>query len=256
MLFLVFGITAVHSLEEWRPTLPPWPETVWLEAISIEGNAYVNVGMTFPTGGYDVDWGSVTRIDDLTFSADAKIWVWTGPVIQVITEASHVYDLGALPPGFYEFIFTVWGTPIKSLPFVHSSGLNATFELENLYKVSLNLDLYLGSGSKLVVKFYEWTNVYQAENVFENVEPPENVVKFDNVAHPQSKAVEITMLVLTGENTENVISTIATFTVRGSTLMGRLVDIDMEWPYASPERRSVLMAEIAAIDVQWPYAPT
>ena len=254
VLFSVLGITAVRS-QVWVPTLPPWPETVRLEATSIGGNAYVEVEMTFPTGGYDVNWGSVTRIDDFTFLADAEIWMWTGPVILVIIDVSHVYDLGALPPGTYEFIFKTWGTPIKSLYFEHSTGLDVEFKLETLYKVCLDTSLYLEEGSKLVVKFYSWTKVYQAGSVFENVTPPENVVKFDNVPHPQAMAVEKAMLVLTGENTENVISTIATFTADRNVLNGRLVEIYILWALAPPPPKSVLFAEIGDIYMQWPFAP-
>ncbi len=255
MLFSVLGITAVHSLEMWVPTLPS-PEAVRLEAISIEENAYVKVGMTFYHGGYDFDWGSVTRIDDLTFSADARIWEWTGQVILVVIEPSHVYDLGALPSGTYEFIFRVWGIPIKSLQFVHSTRLNATFKLEILYEVSLNLELYLEEGSKLVVEFYTYGGAYQAESVFENVTPPENVVKFDNVSHPQAMAVEKVMLVLTGENTENVISTIAIFVARRDDLYGRIMEINGRWPHASPSERNALFAELMDIKGQWPIAPS
>ena len=255
MLFSVLGITTVHSLEMWVPTLPS-PEAVRLEAISIEENAYVKVGMTFYHGGYDFDWGSVTRIDNLTFSADARIWEWTGPVILVVIEPSHVYDLGALPSGTYEFIFKVWGIPIKSLYFDPSSGLKDTFRFENLYKLSLNLDLYLEEGSKLVVKFYTWGDVYQAERVFENFAPPENVVKFDNVPHPLGMAVEKAVLLVTTDNTGEVISTLATWTTRRSNLIIRMSQSKGRWDLALPPEKTALISEISGIKGKWPLAPT
>ena len=253
VLFSALGITAVHS-QEWVPCLPPWPDEVRLEAISIGENAHVKVEITFPCAGFDVDWGSVTRIDNLTFSADTKIWAWTGPSAQVITTKSHVYDLGTLSPGIYEFIFKAWGIPIKSLQFAHPPGLKATFKLETLYIVSLNLELYLEEGSKLVVKFYKWTNVYQAENVFEDVTPPENVVKFDNVPHPQNMAAEKAMLVLTSGNTENVIYTIASLTVHQGDLKDRFFDILGEW-FGHPEKHDAFSAEVKDILGQWFSAP-
>jgi len=255
VIFSVLGITAVHS-QEWVPTLPPWPDSVWLEATSIRDNAYVKVEMTFPNGGYDVNWGSVTRIDSVTFSADAEMWMWTGPVILVIIDESHVYDLGALPPGAYEFIFNVWGIPIRRLQFSHPIGLKDTFRFENLYKLSLNLELYLEEGSKLVIKFYTWGDVYQAECVFENFAPPENVVKFDNVPHPLGMAVEKAVLLVTTDNTEEVISTIATWTTRRSNLIIRMSQSKSGWDLALPPGKTALISEISGIKGKWPLAPT
>jgi len=131
----------------------------------------------------------------------------------------------------------------------------AEFSLVTLYEVALDLDLWLDNGSRLVVKFYTWTGAYQAENIVWSGTTPARVVMLENVPHPENKAVKEARLVLTTDNTEDVISTIATFTVTRSTLNGRLVAIYLEWPFASPERRNVLMKEITDIYLQWPFAP-
>jgi len=107
--------------------------------------------------------------------------------------------------------------------------------------------------AKIVAKFYTYGSVYQTENVVWSGTPPTQVTISENIPHPENKPVEKVRLVLTdGAGAE--IATIDTFTVTRSILMGRITEIDMEWPYA-PERRPLLMSEIVDIDMQWPYAP-
>lgn len=143
------------------------------------------------------------------------------------------------------------GVSDNAICFAHRS--KASLGLENLYKISIDFNLRLrDDADNLVAKFYSWGNDNQGENVvWENM--PWHLTDNIEVPHPQGKAVENVRLVLVDE-TGAEIATIETFTVRRSNLMGRLADIDMEWPYASLQLRSVLMAEIAGIDMQWPYA--
>lgn len=130
----------------------------------------------------------------------------------------------------------------------------AVFNLENVWAVRLekNLDIYLGS--KLVVMFYTWGSTFQDNSVIENFSPPWHVEENELVPHPQGITVENARLVLT-DNTENVISTIATFTMRRITLIGRISAIKVEWPLAPPIRKSLLIEEIAVIKGKWPFAP-
>ena len=141
----------------------------------------------------------------------------------------------------------------------------ATFKLENLYKVSLEKDLQLYTGSKLVVKFYRYDNVtFQAESVIHNFTPPENtsekVKENENVPHPRRAegypwgTVQIARLVLTTDNTENVISTIASFTVHQSHLRARYMAILTAWG-DHPEQQSAFRAEVMDILSQWGDAP-
>jgi len=131
----------------------------------------------------------------------------------------------------------------------------AEFSLVTLYKVALDLDIALTTGSRLVVKFYTYGNVYENENMFWSGTTPANVVKFENVPHPENIGTKKVRLDLTTDNTEDVIATVVTFTVTRDILMGRVVKIYLEWPFASPERRNVLMSEIVDIYLQWPFAP-
>jgi len=131
----------------------------------------------------------------------------------------------------------------------------AVFSLENLWAVRLekNLDIY--QGSKLVVKFYTYAGAFEGENVVETFSPPWHVEENEIVPHPQGEPVENAELVLT-DNTGNVISTIA-FTSTRSVLMGRVVDIYIEWPFLEGywPLRDVLNGEITAIYMKWAFAP-
>ena len=140
----------------------------------------------------------------------------------------------------------------------------ATFKLENLYKVNLYKDnLWLNQGSKLVVKFYKYDNVtFQTESVIhENWVIPWHVVpENENVPQPRAAeryswgTVQIARLVLTTDNTENVISTIASFTVHQSNLRSRYMAILADWGN-HPEQQSAFRAEVMDILSQWSSAP-
>jgi parallel beta-helix repeat protein len=128
----------------------------------------------------------------------------------------------------------------------------ARFKLENLYVVSLEEDLWLYQGSKLVVKFYKYWDVFENESVYENFTPPAHVVKFDNVWHPDG--VKKAVFVLTTDNTANEISTIASFTVTKSMLFGRYLEII--WEYGRPEAdKPALFGEYLNIIIQYSHAP-
>ena len=131
----------------------------------------------------------------------------------------------------------------------------AEFSLVTLYIAALDLDYYLTTGTKLVVKFYTYGDAYENESLFWSGTAPDHVVKFENVPHPDNIGVKKARLDLTTDNTEDVISTVATFIVTRDILNGRLVQIYLEWPFASPDRRNVLMSEIVDIYLQWPFAP-
>jgi len=134
------------------------------------------------------------------------------------------------------------------------------FSLINLYKVGLGTNLYLDNGSKLVVKFYNYANVLENEVIFENFTPPAHVVKFKNIPHPSMgtlpvrNAVKRADLVLTTDNTENVVSTIASFTVHQSNLRNRIGAILTAWA-GNPGLHSAFRAEVMDILSQWAAAP-
>jgi len=140
----------------------------------------------------------------------------------------------------------------------------ATFKLENLYKVNLYKDnLWLNQGSKLVVKFYKYDGVtLQTESVIHAawVAPWHVVPENENVPQPRAAeryswgTVQIATLVLTTDNTENVISTIASFTVHQSDLRNRYMAILRAWG-GQPEQQDAFRAEVMDILRQWSSAP-
>ena len=133
------------------------------------------------------------------------------------------------------------------------------FRLENLWAVRIDKNLDLYQGSKLVVKFYTWWNEYENESVIENFTPPWHVQRIEVVPHPEKTEkinVKRARLDLTYDNTENVISTIATFTVRKTHLIKMISQIKGRWDIALPPERSVLIMEISDIKSKWSFAPS
>jgi hypothetical protein len=136
----------------------------------------------------------------------------------------------------------------------------ATFRLENLYKVSVNKNLQLNTGSKLVVKFYDYSMAFESEVVIDTFTPPHSVVQIENVPHPAGgslpvrTAVKNAELVLTTDDTNNVISTIASWTTHRSDLRTRYGNILRAWGDHS-ELQSAFRTEIGDILRQWGDAP-
>jgi len=134
---------------------------------------------------------------------------------------------------------------------------SAVFKLENLYKVGLEKDLKLYAGSKLVVKFYDYVDNSENEVVIKNITPPENIKDNENVPHPPggsppvSTAVKKAELVLTTDNTEEVI---ASFTVHQSHLRDRTKAILKAWG-GHPDLWDAFRAEVKDILKQWGSAP-
>jgi hypothetical protein len=143
----------------------------------------------------------------------------------------------------------------------HATAPRAELGLVTLYEVGLDLDVYLENGTKLVVKFYKYGGtVLQAENVvWENVTPA-RVTLLENVSHPRGAegfswgTVQVARLVLTTDNTEEVISTLASLTVYQSDLKNRYIEILIDWA-SYPEKQPAFRAEIINILLQWSSAP-
>jgi parallel beta-helix repeat protein len=130
----------------------------------------------------------------------------------------------------------------------------AELGLATLYEVGLDVNLYLGEGSRLVVKFYTWAGPFQAENVVWSGVTPAHVVLLVNISHPENTVVENSVLVVT-DNMGNVISTVASFTVTQDVLFGRIMEIKGEWPLLGADQ-DALFQEIMDIKGVWPIAPS
>jgi hypothetical protein len=131
----------------------------------------------------------------------------------------------------------------------------AEFSLVTFYKVGLDVDFYFGMGSDLIVKFYTYGGVYQAENVVWSGSTPDNVNFSKIVSHPMGKVVEHVRLVLIDE-TGAEIATVVSFTVTKNGLFGRIMEIKGLWPFASPDEQDALFQEIMDIKGVWPFAPS
>jgi hypothetical protein len=141
----------------------------------------------------------------------------------------------------------------------------AEFELENMYKVSLEENLKLYVGSKLVVKFYKYGDTPQDNSVIRSFIPPETGKGVENVPHPKGTpvppskypggTVQFVRLVLTTDNTADEISEIENFTVHQCHLRNRYIEILLAWA-GCPSCRPAFRAEIVDILLQWASAPS
>ena len=126
-------------------------------------------------------------------------------------------------------------------------------EFVTKFKIQVEIDLYLHTGSKIILAFYTFDNVYENENVIWSGTTPTWINFLENVGHPENKSIRSVRLFL-DDNEGNRISTLSAFIVRRDDLWRRLMQIRAEWPYASPEGRDALWKEILDIRTQWPYA--
>jgi len=138
----------------------------------------------------------------------------------------------------------------------HAISPKAEFKLENLYKVGLDMNLWLENGSKLVVKFYKYDNVTPDNQcIIENFAPPKHVENIENVPHPSGLTpVEIVRLVLTTDDTENIISTLASFTATKSVLASRYLKIKSEYVKPGADKPA-LATEYLKVKTQYVKAP-
>src|SRR5437899_94886 len=73
----------------------------------------VNVNLP-DTCHYVGDWGQAFRVGN-SFQVDGQFWRATNlGCFFVIVPVSTQYNLGALAPGNYDFIFSAWGSPVKA----------------------------------------------------------------------------------------------------------------------------------------------
>lgn len=113
-LLLSFAPELRAQTETWQPATSGFSTeiNIWTSG----GTAYAKVRLTFPTGGWRVDWGQVSRAGN-DFTASAKVEHWDGITTQAITYQEQTYNLGALTPGTYTFTFKSHGVVIRSQQF-------------------------------------------------------------------------------------------------------------------------------------------
>jgi len=99
----------------------PWAQAILtgsqvdLKSWQNQGRTFVYAKLTFPDAGFRiVDWGNATRSGN-TFTADATVEHSNAPVPSAISSTAQIWDLGALTPGNYQFVFKNSGTTVKTL---------------------------------------------------------------------------------------------------------------------------------------------
>jgi len=139
----------------------------------------------------------------------------------------------------------------------YAHRVKAEGALEDLSVVSWNADLYIPpEGSNLVVKFYTYYGSYQAENVIWSGPPSAHVILLENARHPQGKIVQNAKLVVTTDNLENIVQTVASLGGANKTdLIVRMSQIKGRWDLAPPEEKTALITEVASTKGQWDLSP-
>jgi len=106
---------AVPIVEDnWVPCVPN-PNQVELRPgiVLSPAKSAVIAKITFSDLGYRVlEWGSVERVSDNRFVANAKPERYTGPSVEMVKELSHAYTFEAYP---FEFTFKCWGEPVETV---------------------------------------------------------------------------------------------------------------------------------------------
>ena len=101
---------------QWEPVVLTASE-VEIKTWTFQGTTYAYLKLSFPNAGYRVvNFGLATRAGN-DFTGDASVERFTGASVQAVTTTAGIYDLGALTPGSYNFIFKNTGSVVKTQPF-------------------------------------------------------------------------------------------------------------------------------------------
>ena len=151
-----FAVTE-DGAAQWAPCAPT-PEQMDLSRQTSAAGTTAKVTLTFPHTAHRIDdWGSVQRQANV-FYVNAQMEAWTGPRPAQTTVFSHDYDLGALTPGEYTFVFEAGGRPVRSLNFVVAEGASPVYRF---WAPSNNAHFYTISEEEknnLIVKYPDyWT---------------------------------------------------------------------------------------------------
>ncbi len=105
----------------------PWSAAV-LPGTGVELKSWQNMGhtfvyakLTFPDSGFRVsNWGTPTRAGNI-FASDALVERFNGQSLPALSSTAQIWDLGALDPADYTFVFRNSGTTVKILNFTVSA---------------------------------------------------------------------------------------------------------------------------------------
>jgi WD40 repeat protein len=121
----------LYGTTGWVPTTVTSSQ-VEIKTWTFQGRTYAYVKLTFPTAGFRVaSWGQVTRAGN-DFSVDALVEQFTGAsIVQAVTTAAQIYDLGPLADSTYSFTFKNSGAVVKSQAFSVSSAVQPPNPIDN-----------------------------------------------------------------------------------------------------------------------------
>jgi hypothetical protein len=136
----------------------------------------------------------------------------------------------------------------------HVNAGKVQFSPASLYKVNLNIDVYLEQGSRLVVKFYTYDDIFQAESMVWSGTTPTRVTLLEDVTHPENGPVEKAALVLTDDE-NNALWIMTSFIMRRSHIAARVAEIRLGWQGGASVERTAWASEVAEIRLRWRGTP-
>ena len=92
-----------------------------VKAWTVGGRTFVYVMARFPDAGYRMSRWAQAYGNGNDFIVDAEAEWYTGISAQAVKTTAHIYDLGPLAPGNYNFIFMSWSAVVKNLAFTVSA---------------------------------------------------------------------------------------------------------------------------------------
>jgi len=112
------GLSAYFEIV-WYVRYTPDPQEVGLAFLMVNETAYVEATITHAVFALKVvDWGIVVG-NNSHFGADSEVWFLISDFyLQMVQVLSYTYELGYLESGCYNFTFTAWGIPVKSICFI------------------------------------------------------------------------------------------------------------------------------------------
>jgi hypothetical protein len=153
---------------------------------------------------------------------------------------------------------TATGTGVSDSATCFAHRSKATFKLENLTKVSVDMNLRLrDDAAKLVVRFYTYADTLQGERVVWSIMPwhlenKENIIHpLDNIEYPVEKAK---LLLVDASGAE--IQMVKDFIVRRKELGDRISEIRLAWRGATSAERTLMGAEVSRIRLRWRITPS
>ena len=135
------------------------------------------------------------------------------------------------------------------------AGGTTTWNVVNIFHLTLSENFWIYGGSQLLAKFYTYGGSYQDNTVLKNYAPPVHIVDNENISRPGNGAIQRVELVVV-DSGGTALGTIATFETSKTIMVARIGQISAKWPFANDATKTLYVTELGTISALWPFAPT